>query len=69
VALSSFIEARKGELAGFISDQVKSWDLGQLVHVLEINVGRDLQYIRFNGMIVGGLAGLLLHVGERLLFQ
>jgi uncharacterized membrane-anchored protein YjiN (DUF445 family) len=69
VALSSFIEARKGELAGFISDQVKSWDLGQLVHVLEINVGRDLQYIRFNGMIVGGLAGLLLHVGERLLFH
>ena len=34
--------------------------------LIEINVGRDLQYIRFNGMIVGALAGLGLHVGERL---
>ncbi|MBX3529702.1 MAG: DUF445 family protein [Rhizobiaceae bacterium] len=69
VAIASFVEARKGEVARFVSDQVKAWDLGQLVEVLEINVGRDLQYIRFNGMIVGGVAGLLLHVGERLLFH
>lgn len=69
VAIASFVEARKGEVARFVSDQVKAWDLGQLVEVLEINVGRDLQYIRFNGMIVGGIAGLLLHVGERLLFH
>jgi uncharacterized membrane-anchored protein YjiN (DUF445 family) len=69
VAIASFVEARKGEVARFVSDQVKAWDLGQLVEVLEINVGRDLQYIRFNGMIVGGIAGLLLHLGERLLFH
>ncbi len=68
VAIASFVEARKGEVARFVSDQVKAWDLGQLVQLLEINVGRDLQYIRFNGMIVGGIAGLLLHAGERLLF-
>jgi uncharacterized membrane-anchored protein YjiN (DUF445 family) len=34
-----------------------------------MNIGRDLQYIRFNGMIIGGLAGLALHVAERLLRQ
>lgn len=69
VALSSFVEARKGELGRFVSDQVKAWDLGQLVDLIEINIGRDLQYIRFNGMIIGGIAGLLLHLGERALFH
>ena len=32
--------------------------------LIEINIGRDLQYIRFNGMIIGGIAGLLLHTGS-----
>jgi uncharacterized membrane-anchored protein YjiN (DUF445 family) len=68
VALSQFIESQKSGVAGFISDQVRSWDLGQLTRLLELNVGRDLQYIRFNGMLIGGLAGLTLHIGERLLF-
>jgi uncharacterized membrane-anchored protein YjiN (DUF445 family) len=35
--------------------------------VIELNVGRDLQYIRFNGTLIGGLAGLVLHAGELLL--
>ena len=47
---------------------VNCWDLGQLTHLIEINVGRDLQFIRFNGMLVGGLAGLALHIGEVLIF-
>ena len=34
---------------------------------LEINIGRDLQYIRFNGSLIGGLAGLGLYTGELLL--
>jgi uncharacterized membrane-anchored protein YjiN (DUF445 family) len=34
---------------------------------MEGNVGRDLQYIRFNGTLIGGLAGLVLHAGEMLL--
>lgn len=61
VALASFVESQKSGVSGFIAEQVKSWDLGQLTHLIEINVGRDLQYIRFNGMIIGGIAGLLLH--------
>lgn len=62
VALASFVETQKSGVSAFISDQVKSWDLGQLTDLIEINIGRDLQYIRFNGMLIGGLAGLMLHV-------
>ena len=68
VALSSFVESQKSGVSRFIADQVKGWDLGQLTRLIELNVGRDLQFIRFNGMLVGGLAGLALHVGEVLVF-
>ena len=68
VALSSFVESQKSGVSAFIAEQVKGWDLGQLTRLIEINVGRDLQFIRFNGMIVGGIAGLALHVAEMLLF-
>lgn len=68
VALSSFVESQKSGVSTFIADQVKRWDLVQLTRLLELNIGRDLQYIRFNGMLVGGLAGLALHIAERLMF-
>ena len=57
VALSSFVESQKSGVSNFIADQVKRWDLAQLTRLIEINIGRDLQYIRFNGMVIGGLAG------------
>ena len=60
-ALGAIIESQKGGVSGFVADQVKSWDLGQLTSLIELNVGRDLQFIRFNGMVIGGLAGLALH--------
>jgi uncharacterized membrane-anchored protein YjiN (DUF445 family) len=66
VALSSFVESQKSGVSKFIADQVKGWDLGQLTRLIEINVGQDLQYIRFNGMVIGGLAGLLLYSAELL---
>ncbi|QDB99712.1 DUF445 family protein [Mesorhizobium sp. 8] len=68
VALASFVESQKSGVSSFIADQVKRWDLVQLTRLVEINIGRDLQYIRFNGMIVGGLAGLVLYAAERLFF-
>jgi uncharacterized membrane-anchored protein YjiN (DUF445 family) len=67
VALASFVESQKSGVSKFIADQVKGWDLAQLTRLIEINVGRDLQYIRFNGMLIGGLAGLLLYTAELLL--
>ena len=69
VALSSFVESQKSGVSTFIAEQVKRWDLAQLTRLIEINIGRDLQYIRFNGMLIGGLAGLALHAAELLVLR
>lgn len=69
VALASFVESQKSGVSGFIADQVRGWDMLQLTRLIELNIGRDLQYIRFNGMLIGGIAGLCLHIGERLIFH
>ena len=65
--LRSVVAEQKSGVSTFISDQVKSWDMGQLIALIEINIGRDLQYIRFNGSLIGGLAGLVLYTLEYLL--
>ena len=65
--LESFVQEHKGGVAIFIANQVKAWDIDQLVRLIEINIGKDLQFIRFNGAMVGGLAGLMLYTGEILL--
>jgi len=44
---------------------VKSWNIDVLIGRIELTVGRDLQYIRFNGAMIGGLAGLALHALEQ----
>lgn len=67
VGFQSFIETQKSGVSGFIAEQVKGWDLTQMTRLIELNIGSDLQYIRFNGMLIGGMAGLLLYVSERLL--
>jgi uncharacterized membrane-anchored protein YjiN (DUF445 family) len=65
--LKTVIAEQKSGVSTFISDQVKAWDMGQLISLIEINIGRDLQYIRFNGSLIGGLAGLALYTLEYLL--
>ncbi|MDB5737739.1 MAG: hypothetical protein JWO65_1407 [Sphingomonas bacterium] len=45
-----------------VSDTVRGWDAITITRRLEQAVGRDLQYIRVNGTLVGGLVGLVLHV-------
>lgn len=54
-------ETLRSGVTDHISRTVKNWDERHLVHELELSVGRDLQYIRFNGTLVGGLIGLALH--------
>ncbi len=44
-----------------VSDTVRGWDAGRVTERFESAVGRDLQYIRINGTLVGGAVGLLLH--------
>lgn len=65
--LRSFVADQKSGVSTFISDQVKAWNMTQLISLIEINIGRDLQYIRFNGSLIGGLAGLTLYSAEFLL--
>ena len=62
--LGDFVQSQKSGVGRFIADQVKSWDIDVLIGRIELTVGRDLQYIRFNGTLIGGLAGLALHALE-----
>jgi len=63
--LADFVQSQKSGVGRFIADQVKSWDIDMLIGRIELTVGRDLQYIRFNGALIGGLAGLALHALEQ----
>jgi uncharacterized membrane-anchored protein YjiN (DUF445 family) len=63
--LADFVETQKSGVGRFIADQVKGWDIDVLIGRIELTVGRDLQYIRFNGALIGGLAGLALHALEQ----
>ena len=55
-----------GFLTGHIADTVKNWDSKEMSEQIELNIGKDLQYIRINGTIVGGLIGVLLYLASHL---
>jgi uncharacterized membrane-anchored protein YjiN (DUF445 family) len=55
------------DLAAVISSTVQRWDTRETSRRLELQVGRDLQFIRINGTVVGALAGLLIYTLSRLL--
>lgn len=47
-------------VAQHIQDTVQRWNANDMARLIELNIGKDLQYIRINGTIVGGLIGLVL---------
>ena len=53
-------------LTRHISDTVKSWDAREMSQQIELNIGRDLQFIRINGTLVGGTIGLVLFLLSQL---
>jgi uncharacterized membrane-anchored protein YjiN (DUF445 family) len=54
-----------GEIPGLVENGIRKWDGQEAAARLEFLLGKDLQFIRINGTVVGGLAGLLIHtVGE-----
>ena len=57
----SLVRRYRHAAAEFIADKVKSWDSRQMSDKLELSIGRDLQFIRINGTLVGGLVGLLIY--------
>ena len=66
-ATAHLVDTYRDEIAAIISDTVSRWDAGDTAKKIELQVGRDLQFIRVNGTIVGALAGIAIHaVGELL---
>ena len=51
------LPAAQTQIASFVGDVVGSWDTATLVDRIELRVGRDLQYVRMNGTLVGFLVG------------
>jgi uncharacterized membrane-anchored protein YjiN (DUF445 family) len=66
--VGALTERHKHEVAAFVAAQVKSWDSRQAVRAIELAIGKDLQVIRVNGTLVGGLIGLSLFGATRLAF-
>jgi uncharacterized membrane-anchored protein YjiN (DUF445 family) len=55
--LLALLPTARVQIAGFIADVVRSWNTAQVVDKIELRVGRDLQYVRMNGTLVGFLVG------------
>ncbi|MFF1305342.1 DUF445 domain-containing protein [Streptomyces sp. NPDC058307] len=55
------------EITSLITDTVAGWDAEHTTRKIEANIGRDLQFIRINGTVVGSLAGLLIYTVSRAL--
>ncbi|CAM5379788.1 hypothetical protein SALBM135S_06919 [Streptomyces alboniger] len=56
----------RDEITSIISDTVAGWDAEHTSKKIEAHIGRDLQFIRINGTVVGALAGLAIHTVSRL---
>jgi uncharacterized membrane-anchored protein YjiN (DUF445 family) len=59
--VSYSVEQAREEVAKLISATVAAWDADATSRKIELQIGRDLQFIRINGTIVGGLVGLILY--------
>ncbi|HEY5521918.1 MAG TPA: DUF445 domain-containing protein [Desulfuromonadaceae bacterium] len=57
----------RSAIAGYISGTVQQWESDDYVSEIELSIGSDLQFIRMNGTLVGGVIGLLLHAVALLL--
>jgi uncharacterized membrane-anchored protein YjiN (DUF445 family) len=57
----SLIVRYRGQLPALITEVVKSWNAQEVSRKIEAEIGRDLQFVRINGTLVGGMAGVLLH--------
>lgn len=60
-AVPPFVAEHRASVGRFIERQVNTWQDEKLVQELELHIGVDLQYIRINGTLVGGAAGLIIY--------
>ena len=59
------VEQYRHEIAELISSTVAAWDPEDTTRKIELQIGKDLQFIRINGTLVGGLAGLVIYTISR----
>jgi uncharacterized membrane-anchored protein YjiN (DUF445 family) len=64
---ANVVEKYRHEIGDLIAQTVASWDPGATSRRFELAVGRDLQFVRINGTLVGGLVGLAIYTITRLL--
>ncbi len=60
-AAAHLVTTYRAEITSLITDTVAAWDATETSRKIEAHIGRDLQFIRINGTVVGALAGLLIH--------
>ena len=65
-AVLTTVVPNRAEIGDFIAGEVARWDSRTLVARAENQLGKDLQYIRINGTVVGGLVGLIIFVVQRI---
>jgi uncharacterized membrane-anchored protein YjiN (DUF445 family) len=65
-AVSGMAASYGSSIVKLVSETVRGWDAQTITNRLESAVGRDLQYIRINGTLVGGMVGLVLHAFDTL---
>jgi uncharacterized membrane-anchored protein YjiN (DUF445 family) len=64
-AVPPLVQQHRAKIGAFVGDQINAWQDARLVEELERHVGADLQYIRINGTVVGGLVGLAIALVTR----
>jgi len=64
--IAALVEQHRHEVGDLISQTVRRWDPEIAAQRIELAVGRDLQFIRLNGTLVGGLAGLVIYTVSKL---
>lgn len=60
--LADRIKQNREGFSKFISETVEKWEGKELSQKLELEVGKDLQFIRLNGTVIGGVVGLLIYL-------
>lgn len=65
IDLLGILLRNKKAIGDLIANSVRSWDKKEIAEKLELEVGKDLQFIRINGTVVGGFVGLIIYLVEQ----